>query len=74
VAQQALDIGHFQAPLLCLPVVERGFTDADPAAEILHRNSGLPSFNTPTICSSLKRLRFMALLLSQFYTDPKPKN
>ena len=37
-------------------------------SEILHGNSASASFNTPTICSSLKRLPFMALLLSWFYT------
>jgi hypothetical protein len=59
---------HFQAPVLRLPVVERGITDADPAAEVLHGDSGLRFFQHLDDLLSLKRLLFMALLLSWSYT------
>src|SRR6266581_8662912 len=38
---------HFHSPVLRLPVVERGFTDTHPAAEVLHGNSGLRFFQHP---------------------------
>src|SRR6266852_2155644 len=38
---------HFQTPVLRLPVVERGITDTDPAAEVLHGDSGLRFFQHP---------------------------
>jgi hypothetical protein len=38
---------HFQTPILRLPVIERGFTDTDPAAEVLHGDSRLRFFQHP---------------------------
>jgi hypothetical protein len=49
---------HFQTSILRLPVLERAFTDTDPAAQVLHRGAGLRFFQHPTICSALKRLLF----------------
>src|SRR5713226_9751586 len=38
---------HFHAPVLRLPVVKRGITNADPAAEVFHWDSGLRLFQHP---------------------------
>src|ERR1700685_3091661 len=40
-------LAHFQASILRLPVVERGCTDTDPAAEVLHGNSGIRLLQHP---------------------------
>ena len=54
-------IAHFQTTVLRFPVVEHSCTDAN-RHEVLHGNSSLCLLITPTICSSLKWLPFMALL------------
>jgi hypothetical protein len=63
-------LAHFQAPILRLPVEERSFIDTDPAAKLLHRNSGRPALlSTLRRSASLKRLPFIALLLPRSYTS-----
>src|SRR5207245_2039728 len=44
---QSPGLVHFQAPVLRLPVVERGVADPHPAAEVFHRNSCLRLLQHP---------------------------
>src|SRR2546427_4221943 len=44
---QSPGLVHFQAPVLRLPVVERGVAEPHPAAEVFHRNSCLRLLQHP---------------------------
>src|SRR6266446_1933305 len=44
---QSPGLVHFQAPVLRLPVVERGVANPHPSAEVLHGNSSLRLFQHP---------------------------
>ena len=64
---QPTHFAYFHASVLGLSLVGRGITNPLPPTKILHRRSTLRFTNTAMICSSLNRLLFIPLLLSQPY-------